>query len=235
MFRKKAQTVGMLNVLYEKIKYLENKKKVGRPRVDLKNVILAFLKKLCYGLPYKVVAEEFNISETSLIRYCSLLKDNFNSIKWKNFKSKQIIIDSTFIETPYFSSKKYNGKYKRQGTKVTVVMTARGEVLDVFLSKGSEHDINFLYSNMYYILQYKPTHIYADKAYYCYGLRNFFEKKNIKFCCVNKGDSKIYKTRGKIECFFGKMKKFRELKMTALRSHSSYLLFFNFFLHFHYL
>jgi transposase len=118
-------------------------------------------------------------------------------------------------------------------TKFHLAMTAGGRVVEGFLSGGNIADIsvaNQLFSDVY------GCYILEDMGYDSDAHRDFLRSQNnipvipgrknrkVKI----KYDKKLYKDRGAIECFFGKLKENRRLAMRYDKSDSAFLGFIAF-------
>ena len=115
-------------------------------------------------------------------------------------------------------------------TKLHLAITAEGHIVEGFLTGGNVSDItvaNMLFQDVY------GCYIAEDRGYDCDAHRDFLRSQNnIPVIPGRKNrkvkieyDKSIYKLRGGIERFFGKLKENKRLAMRYDKSDNTFLTF----------
>jgi transposase len=228
----------MKNILQEKVfdqllKILPTprKRRLGRKRCSKEALLRGILAVLKYDIPWNNLDIE-GVSGTSCWRYfkeiqrrgelklisTSLAKNNFNI----NISS---IDSSTATSYRFKNLVGFDGKHKKNGTKISVLSNGEGIPYDIEFGKGNVHDLRFVPKHIANTKKSKKKILNMDKGYTSIELRRELGKKKIR---VNmevkkniyhhkrgrkfKLNETVYKLRFNIEKTFAWLKSFRRVR-----------------------
>ena len=175
------------------------------------------------------MSTKYKVSKGTLHNYFIFYKNKYIFKKLLKevvpVNKKSIIIDSTFITTPNLPTSRYNGKYKKKGTKLSALITKDKKVVDFKLSPGNVHDAKVFPEFKRIIKTIKPKYFYGDKAYDSKSISSFLKSIKCDDRISKRRSKKVYKTRIYIENFFTSLNQFREIERSFVRSVDNFIFY----------
>ena len=206
-------------------------KGTGRPRCNKLDLVNGILIHLMYSVPWNNIFMD-KASGTSCFRYFkelqrrALFKQLLNMIVDGVLDLSNIAIDSSTITSFRFKQDVgFDGKHKKHGTKVSLIIDANGIPFELITAKGNTHDLKLLHKNLQNISLKQGSTINLDKGYTSIDLRRSLNKKKIKVNMETRSRDYIhkkgpkfkvntikYKLRFQVERVFGWMKSFKAIR-----------------------
>ena len=226
----KTLSQNELDVLVSLLPNPKQKEK-GRPRCNKKDLVEGILLHLMYSVPWNNIQMN-KASGSSCYRYYreiqrrGLFKNIFKNLINGKLDMSNIAVDSSTITSfRYKSEVGFDGKHKKNGTKLSLITDAYGIPIELVTGKGNTHDLKLLAKNIQNTTLQRDSVINLDKGYTSVELRRQMRGKRVRVNMeTKKGDYtrkrgrkfKVdydkYKVRFKVEKVFGWLKSFKSIR-----------------------
>jgi len=206
-------------------------KRKGRKRCDKRLLLQGILTVLKYDIPWNHLDID-GVSGTSCWRYFNeLQRKGILKLIQTSLSTQHLDINLCSLDTSTATSFKFkngvgwDGKHRKNGTKISLLGDHNGLPYDIDFGKGNKHDLKFLDTHLENTSGTRKKVLSMDKGYTSIDMRRNLRSKGIKVNMeTRKGDyihkkgpkfaldQQIYKTRFNLERTFGWMKSFRRVR-----------------------
>jgi transposase len=207
-------------------------KQYGRKRAKQEALLNGILQVLVNDVAWNMIAD-CGCSPSSCWRYFQeiqrrgKLKQRMGELIKKKTDITACAIDSSTITSFRFKSLTgWDGKHKKNGTKVSLLTDKKGLPADILFGKGNMHDLRFVGGHLERTAGRVKKTLNMDKGYTSIEMRRKLRGKGIQVNMeTRKGDylhkrgpqfrlnEEAYKVRFLVERTFGWLKGFRHLRM----------------------
>lgn len=218
--------------------------KTGRKPIALECLLNGILQVLVNGVAWRKIAF-CGCSYISCYRYFrelqrrGKLKLIFNKLSLLKTDIVECAIDTDTINSFRFKScVGWDGKHRKNGTKISILTDKKGLPADIEFGKGNKHDLTFVNKHIKNTSRIRKKLLNLDKGYTSKELRRELKKKGIKINMeTRQGDYKRkrgpkfgfnkekYKTRFLIERQFAWIESFKRLRTRVDRHIASFKAF----------
>jgi len=161
-------------------------KGTGRPHAPIGSVVTGVLIRLLFNIPWYCISPD-NCSGITCYRYFreiqrrGLFKNIFYELIRDKIDASVCSIDTTVSTSFRFKFMvSFNGKHKKYGTKISLIIDRNGLPVDVVFDTGKAHDLKMLGKHTDRIKQIRVKLINLDKGYTSIKMRRDMRLKRIK-------------------------------------------------------